>query len=196
MEQVEKSALQLVGITAFFIASKYEEIYPPNVLDFAVICADTYTTREIIEKEREILRKLAYNLNKPVPLHFLRQISTLGSATQQTHNLAKYILELSLLDSDLSSHRSSIKAAAAFQLSDSIINGSLRWSALLRGVTGNTSRELIPTRMQLHLCLMKYHSSTRYTAITNKYSKQAGNYVALLPNLKQLDTKKSARGTL
>ena len=203
MEQASKSVLQLVGITAFYIAAKYEEIYPPGIVDFAFICADTYTTQEIVQKEREILRRLDYNLNKPTPLHYLRQISTVASATQQMHNLSKYILELSLLDDELSSHRPSIKAAAAFQLSDFILNGSLRWSCLLHGVTGNTARQLIPARLRLRMCLVKYHTSTRHTAITSKYSGQAGHYVALLTNLKHLGTiqspkmgKKSARGTL
>jgi Cyclin, N-terminal domain len=35
--KVERSKLQLVGVTAMMLASKYEEIYPPQVADFAYI---------------------------------------------------------------------------------------------------------------------------------------------------------------
>ncbi|MBZ3884439.1 G2/mitotic-specific cyclin-B1 [Sciurus carolinensis] len=34
---VPKKMLQLVGVTAMFIASKYEEMYPPEIGDFAFI---------------------------------------------------------------------------------------------------------------------------------------------------------------
>ena len=34
LEQVSKSRLQLVGVTALLLASKYEEIYPPEMKDF------------------------------------------------------------------------------------------------------------------------------------------------------------------
>lgn len=34
---VEKDLIQLVGVAALLIASKYEEIYPPNVKDFIYV---------------------------------------------------------------------------------------------------------------------------------------------------------------
>ena len=34
---VNKKELQLVGVTALFIASKFQEIYPPNIKDFIYI---------------------------------------------------------------------------------------------------------------------------------------------------------------
>lgn len=43
---VTRSELQLVGVTALFIASKYEEIYPRELDDMVHICADAYTESE------------------------------------------------------------------------------------------------------------------------------------------------------
>ena len=40
---VSKSKLQLVGVTALLIASKYEEIYPPEVKDFVYITDRAYS---------------------------------------------------------------------------------------------------------------------------------------------------------
>ena len=40
---VSKSRLQLVGVTALLIASKYEEIYPPEVKDFVYITDRAYS---------------------------------------------------------------------------------------------------------------------------------------------------------
>lgn len=40
---VLKSDVQLVGVAALLIATKYEEIYPPNVKDFIYLTDNTYT---------------------------------------------------------------------------------------------------------------------------------------------------------
>lgn len=41
--KVNKSRLQLVGVAALLIASKYEEIYPPELNDFVYITDGAYT---------------------------------------------------------------------------------------------------------------------------------------------------------
>ena len=42
-EQIKRCNQQLVGVTAMLIASKYEEIYAPEVTDFVYICDNAYT---------------------------------------------------------------------------------------------------------------------------------------------------------
>lgn len=46
--RVTKNKLQLVGVTALFIASKYEEIYPPELKDFVYITDNAYSKTEVI----------------------------------------------------------------------------------------------------------------------------------------------------
>lgn len=48
--------LQLVGVTALFIASKYEELYPPEIGDFVYITDETYNKSQILEMERRIVK--------------------------------------------------------------------------------------------------------------------------------------------
>ena len=46
--EVKRTKLQLVGVTALLIASKYEEIYPPELKkDFVYICDNAYTEHEV-----------------------------------------------------------------------------------------------------------------------------------------------------
>lgn len=67
--------LQLVGITALFIAAKYEEIMAPSVANF-LACADgNYDEKNILEAEKYILRTLDWNMSYPNPIHFLRRAS-------------------------------------------------------------------------------------------------------------------------
>ena len=44
---VTRQKLQLVGITAFLIASKYDEIYPPEVHELVYITDNSYTHAEV-----------------------------------------------------------------------------------------------------------------------------------------------------
>ena len=60
------------------IASKYEEMYAPEVKDFVFITNDTYTSDEIRAMERKMLRTLDYSLGTPLCLHFLRRYSRAG----------------------------------------------------------------------------------------------------------------------
>ena len=49
--QIKRHNLQLVGVTAMLIASKYEEIYAPEVNDFVYITDNAYTKQQIFEME-------------------------------------------------------------------------------------------------------------------------------------------------
>jgi len=46
-EEVSRPKLQLVGVTSLLIASKYEEIYPPELRDLVYICDRAYTRNEV-----------------------------------------------------------------------------------------------------------------------------------------------------
>uniref|UniRef100_M3Z153 G2/mitotic-specific cyclin-B1 n=1 Tax=Mustela putorius furo TaxID=9669 RepID=M3Z153_MUSPF len=94
---VPKKMLQLVGVTAMFIASKYEEMYPPETGDFAFVTDNTYTKYQIRQMEMEILRSY-FGLGHPLPLHFLRRASKIGEVDVEQRTLAKYLMELTVLD--------------------------------------------------------------------------------------------------
>lgn len=48
-QEVSRPKLQLVGVTSLLIASKYEEIYPPELRDLVYICDRAYTRSEVSE---------------------------------------------------------------------------------------------------------------------------------------------------
>ncbi|KAJ1365347.1 hypothetical protein KIN20_025619 [Parelaphostrongylus tenuis] len=45
--KVEKAELQLVGVACMLVASKYEEIYAPEIHDFEYITDNAYTKKQI-----------------------------------------------------------------------------------------------------------------------------------------------------
>ena len=46
-KNVLRSQLQLVGVTSLLIASKYEQIYPPELGDLVYICDKAYTEQDV-----------------------------------------------------------------------------------------------------------------------------------------------------
>ena len=68
--QVTRDKLQLVGITALFIAAKYEEIYPPHIRDYVEVTDNTFSKYEILEMEGKMLLALNFNLTVPSALRF------------------------------------------------------------------------------------------------------------------------------
>ena len=47
LAEVSRPKLQLVGVTCLLIASKYEEIYPPELRDLSYICDRAYTKNDV-----------------------------------------------------------------------------------------------------------------------------------------------------
>lgn len=62
VKQVQRSRLQLVGVSAMLITTKYEEIYPPTVKDFVYITDNAYTKDEVLEMECDILQTLDFDI--------------------------------------------------------------------------------------------------------------------------------------
>lgn len=85
---VPRKKLQLVGVTALLVASKYEEILSPDVADFVYITDNAYTSNEIREMEMIILKELNFDLGRPLPIHFLRRASKAGEVGTCPHYLA------------------------------------------------------------------------------------------------------------
>ena len=79
--KIPRDKLQLVGVTSMFIASKYEEMYCPEISDFSYITDNAYSKADIRKMEILILKKLDFNVSYPLPLHFLRRNSKAGSVS-------------------------------------------------------------------------------------------------------------------
>ena len=108
--------LQLVGITAMFIAAKYEEVVAPSVKNFVYMADNGYTEDEILKAERYVLSVLEFNLQYPSPMSFLRRVSKAEYYDIQTRTLAKYLMEVSLMDEKFLSVVPSQIAAAGLYL--------------------------------------------------------------------------------
>lgn len=60
-------------MTALLIASKYEEIYAPEVKDFVYTTANAYSIKEVLEMECSMLTTLEFNITTPTAYRFLER---------------------------------------------------------------------------------------------------------------------------
>jgi hypothetical protein len=119
---VQLDRLQLVGVTAMFIASKYEEVLSPHVQNFRHVADDGFTEEEILSAERFVLTALDYDLSYPNPMNFLRRISKADNYDVQTRTLGKYLLEISCLDHRFLEYPPSHVSAAAMYLARMVLD--------------------------------------------------------------------------
>nr|CAI5852422.1 unnamed protein product [Callosobruchus analis] len=142
---VVRTKLQLVGTAAMFLASKYEEIYPPAIREFVYITDDTYTKRQVIRMEQLILKVLGFDLSVPTPLSFITAICSMNKMNEKTQYLAMYLSELSLLNGDVYlEFLPSAIAASAIAIARHTLGEQDCWSTELIESTGYNLRDLRP----------------------------------------------------
>lgn len=110
---VSLGKLQLVGATALYIAAKYEEVTPPSIHDIVYMVDGGYSADEIFKAERFMLGILHFELGWPGPMSFLRRISKADDYDLETRTVAKYFIELTIMDERFVSTPPSFAAAAA-----------------------------------------------------------------------------------
>lgn len=178
-----RSALPLVGITAMFLASKYEETFPPSIGDFAYVTQDKYTTSQICKMEIKILQALDFRLGRPLPIHFLNRTSRIAEVDLEQHILSKYLLELSILDYDIAHIHPSRKAAAATCLALKLLGGS-PWTKTLQHYMSYSESDLVPVMQHLAKNVILVNQGyMKYASIKNKYASSGNKQVSTLAQL-------------
>ncbi|KAM8893390.1 G2/mitotic-specific cyclin-B2-like [Spinachia spinachia] len=184
VQPVSRRKLQLVGVAAMLVACKYEEMYAPEVGDFAYITDNAFTKAQVLEMERLVLRTLNFELGRPLPLHFLRRASKVAGSDVERHTLAKYLMELTLLDYDMVHYRPSEIAAASLCLSQLLLE-ELAWSPTQQHYSTYDAAHL-KTIMQ-HIAqniVLVDEGKTKFQAVKNKYSSSKLMKIALIPQLR------------
>ncbi|XP_053686495.1 G2/mitotic-specific cyclin-B [Sabethes cyaneus] len=195
-----KKELQLVGVTAMFIASKYEELFPPDISDFVYITDDTYKKRQILEMEKQIVKVLGFHLGKPLPTHFLRRFSKAAVANDKHHLVAKYLVELASVDYTMAHFKPSEIAAAALYISLYLFPlpanaGSLVWTKTLEHYTQYTVEYLTPI-VQRMANVVASTPTSKVQAVYSKYRSSKFEKISTQPEFQGSAIGKLAEGKL
>lgn len=165
--EVGRPKLQLVGVTCLLLASKYEEIYPPELRDLVYICDRAYSRQDIIEMEEKVLKTLEYKITVPHAHNFLVRYLKAGHADKKIVQLSCYLLDGTLQVYDLLHYLPSQLASAAVFLSRRHV-GRNGWSPTLLHYSGYCEEEIIPVARAI--LQAKKSSSSELKAVHKKYT--------------------------
>lgn len=147
---VLRGKLQLVGAASMFLAAKYEEIYPPDVKEFAYITDDTYTAQQVLRMEHLILKVLTFDVAVPTTNWFCEDFAKSCDADDKLKSLTMFLSELTLIEMDTYlKYVPSITAAAALCLARYSL-GLEPWTAALVKKTGYEIGHFVDCLKDLH----------------------------------------------
>lgn len=167
--KVSLSRFQLVGAVALFIAAKYEEINCPTVQEVAYMADNAYSIEDFLKAERFMIDVLEFDMGWPGPMSFLRRTSKADDYDYETRTLAKYFLEITIMDSKFVASQPSWLAAGAHYLARKILNKG-DWTELHVFYSGYTESQLRPlAEVLLENCRF---AETNHKAIFEKYQER------------------------
>ncbi|CAO1629222.1 unnamed protein product [Sympodiomycopsis kandeliae] len=140
---VSLAKLQLVGVTAMFIAAKYEEIVAPSVDEFVYMTEGGYSKDEIFKGERIVLQTLDFKVSSYCsPYSWVRKISKADDYDIQVRTLAKFLMEMTLLDHRFLRAKPSLIAGISMYLSKKMLGG--QWNEAFVYYSGFCEEQLVP----------------------------------------------------
>lgn len=167
--RVDKNELQLVGVASMLVASKYEEMYAPDINDFEYITDNAYSKKQILKMEAKILTAANFELSRPHSLTFLRWYSKQLQFGVRMHHMAKYLIEMAFLDCSLSPILPSHIACAATFVAAKLCNTSYDGEKM-RKLTGINPREAEELAAMFAKVILRLHSLPKLVAVREKYS--------------------------
>jgi len=174
-----RSKLQLVGVTAMFIASKYEEIFAPECRDFVYISDNAYERDEVLRMEATMLSTLGFHLTSPSSYVFLlRLVAVARLSGSHAENLAAYLLELTLPEASFLDRRPALLSAAATYLA---LRGTGRpWDAEFGRAVGVEDAEVRACAAEIN-ALQKRKDAVGTAYVRKKYAMEKYGAVSGIP---------------
>jgi len=181
---VPRRKLQLVGVSALFIAAKFEEIHPPEVKELAYITDNAYTTPSIMNMEVSILNALNFSVCDPTAIHFFDEYVDVNQCDDLQKDLVQYLTELALVELSMLAYAPSQVVASACFLSNKMLQRSVDWSTEMEAATGWTDQALVQCAKDL-CALLDNAAATggnpqKLQAVYKKFSTKIYSEVALL----------------
>ena len=131
-KQIVKLQYQAVGGAALLIASKYEEIYPPEISDLEY-CSEGAIKKDLLLKlEEDMLRTLDFNITPVTHYRLLERIHKLSNSDDLVFNLAQFLIELTIIDTKtMRKSKPSLLVSSAVYLAKKILGRTEPWNSLM-----------------------------------------------------------------
>ncbi|CAA7031162.1 unnamed protein product [Microthlaspi erraticum] len=170
LKTVPRRELQLLGVSALLIASKYEEIWPPQVNDLVYVTDNSYSNKQILVMEKTILGSLEWYLTVPTQYVFLVRFTKAAISDPEVENMVHYLAELGLMNYETLKFPPSLLAASAVYAARCFLNKRPAWNDTLKFHTGYAAFEILQCAKRLALIHSRVGEG-KLRAVFKKYSK-------------------------
>lgn len=179
-KRVSRKRLQLCGVVSLLIASKYEEINPPEIRNLVYICDRAYTKEEILQMEVVMLNTLDFQLKTPTIMPFLDRFARINGCSDMHRQLAQYVAELSLIELRMIRHSPSHIAAATVFLSNKLLKQHPSWPQEMVDQTGYQESTIRSCAKEL-CTLLEGAPTNSLQAVQKKFSFASHHGVSKIP---------------
>ena len=161
------------------LASKYEEIWAPEVRDFVYILDKAYTREQILSMEKDMLNTLGFHLTVPTPYQFMSRFSRLPTPTSNSSSSPPSSSRARCPDYSMLKHWKFLLAASAVYVAMKTL-GKGEWNEVMEAHTRYTEAEIRPCANAMAR-LQRKSASASLSAVHKKYSNPKFMEVARLP---------------
>lgn len=100
-KKITKTNFQLLGISALFVASKYNEIYTPEAKKYVYVCDGLYTLEDLFGMESYILTLTNFNLQFPTLNNFVGPLTNNACLGEEFKKVVESLSKMIVLDFNL-----------------------------------------------------------------------------------------------
>ncbi|XP_027356813.1 putative cyclin-B3-1 [Abrus precatorius] len=182
---IKKTDMQLVGLTALLLASKYEDFWHPRVKDLISISAESYTRDQMLEMEKLILRKLKFRLNAPTHYVFMVRFLKAAESDEKLEHMAFFLIDLCLVEYEALAFKPSLLCASALYVARCTLQITPAWTPLLH----KHARYEVSQIRNCADMILKFHKAAavgKLKVTFEKYSRQEFNGIAAVKPLDRL----------
>lgn len=159
------------------MSAKYEEIYPPEIVDLVYVTDRAYDKKEILEMETEIAIALDYQLTIPTIHSFLCRYLKAAHADRAMVQLACFLAERTLQEYSMIKYLPSLVASTAVYIARKTLK-RFPWSATLVKYTQYDESDMVECAKSMSTFVSS--EQARQNAVRRKYSSPRFGTVALL----------------
>ncbi|CAN1155625.1 Putative cyclin-B3-1 [Linum perenne] len=181
--QIKKNELQLVGLTALLLASKYEDFWHPRIKDLISISAEVCTQVQMLEMEKIVLRKLKFRLNFPTTYVFTLRFLKAAQSESKLQHMVSYLTELCLVEYEALKFKPSMISASAVFVARCTLKIDPAWTPLL---TKHARYDVSQLRECAEM-ILKFQKAARTSSTKVTYEKFLSPALDSVARVKPLD---------
>ncbi|PVD38359.1 hypothetical protein C0Q70_00973 [Pomacea canaliculata] len=183
VRDVPRSKLQLLGVSAMVISSRYLGTDIVTIREAAWLTDNTYKYEDVVRMMGEIIATLGGKVRFPTSSDFVRVLAPLAQLEERGVCLIEYVCELSILQAEMAQYSPAEIAASCVLLSRLLLKAGCPWTSVLEEFTGFSSEDLSRCTFHMHeKCFLEGsvvdHRSVTLRAVKQRYSDDRFHRVA------------------